>query len=353
MPDPQMLVRPDFTISYANPACERLFGFDGGAIGLALQDLVGAASWEEVYPMWARFLVLGPHGSGTHGPVAIEGRRGTGERFGAEAVLVKIGICDAIRLVVVVREAAARRRHLIDSTARRLRVRSALELARLKDQFLSMMSHEIKTPLSVILGEAELLQERFPEERGLEAIGKSVLALSEKIQAILDYSALASGSLPLYRTEIGICEIASIAIDSVLDAFHSKGLSLRISVDRPAAIVLADQRRLVQAIVAVLDNARKFSPPSSQVRFRVSVAGNRVRFEIADAGPGMSRQEIEASADPFRQDRRRPPGDEGAGLGLGLPIVNRVMALHDGEVSIDSRLGSGTTVTLKLPAIAT
>ncbi len=351
MPEAQLLIRPDFTILHANPECDRLFGFPRGSlVSKNLKELVASTSWEGLAACWTQFLT-GEHEKRERcGPIAISGRRCGGKRFPAEAILVRFAPRDTTGLMTIVREFAEQKRYALHSMLQRVRIRQARELARLKDQFLSVISHEIKTPLSVILGQSELLQEYYPGEGGFDVIADSVMALSEKIQSILDYSALVSGSLPLYRTELGIGEIAGMAIDSVSDAFRTKGQTLRISIERPTSAVFGDQRRLVQALVAVLDNARKFSPPQSTVTFRVALAQTCAVFEIADTGPGMTRRQIELAADPFRNGGRRAPGEVG-GLGLGLAIVHRVMALHGGDVTIESRPARGAHVTLKLPLL--
>lgn len=226
------------------------------------------------------------------------------------------------------------------------------ELAALKDQFLSSISHEMKTPLSLIMGYAELIQEQCPSEDLISGLMDGSRRLSEHINRLLDYSALLSGSLPLFKTEVYLPEIVSNVRGLLEDetVFQDKGLHLETSIAADTPPVLADSRRIVQLLMELLDNATAVSPPSGTIYLNVAPAGNEVRIDITDEGPGIPSEMIPRIWEAFTQLPRQEVEWRG-GLGLGLTIAKKLIELHGGRVEVETELGRGSHFSIFLPAV--
>ncbi len=222
------------------------------------------------------------------------------------------------------------------------------ELNRLKDHFLSTVSHEIKTPLSLITGYLELLEDLGQTDELMAGMKDGTRRLREHIDNILDYCALASGSLPLYKSEFCPSEIASNVAAIMERDLETKKIDLVVDMDPDLPVILGDTRRITQVHLALLENAAKHTPPGGKIGMRVSSVRQQVRVDVWDTGPGIPEDEIPKIWEAFSQLEIGDAYRRG-GLGLGLCIVKSLAELHDGRVEIDSRSGDGTTFSLFLP----
>lgn len=225
------------------------------------------------------------------------------------------------------------------------------ELDALKDHFLSTVSHEMKTPLSLILGYTELLQEKYPNEEFLDGIHDGSIRLLAHLNKMLDYSALLSGSLPLYKTEINLAEIAD-NVREMMEADREsrlKQLRLEIEVAPDTPTIQADSRRICQMLLELLDNARKFTPAGGRLGVRVMPAEGHVRINVWDEGVGISEEALPRIWEAFTQ-LDTGQAFRGGGLGLGLTIVKELVELHGGKVGVESQPGRGTCFTIDLPS---
>lgn len=222
-------------------------------------------------------------------------------------------------------------------------------LDRLKDHFLSTISHEMKTPLSLIIGYTELLQDKYPDEELLKGIQDGSRRLTSHINNMLDYSALLGGGLPLYMTEVSVLEAAANALQIMETEFKLKNLQVVADLDPTTPPVRGDSRRITQMILELLDNARKFTPPGGTVGVEVGPLDGRVRIVVWDTGVGIQAEDCERIWEAFRQitdDENLRKG----GLGLGLTIVKKLAELHHGSVTVESQPGKGSRFTIDLPA---
>lgn len=279
--------------------------------------------------------------------------RKDGSRFWADAVLTAIR--DELGRLVgfgkVTRDLSTRKRAEEDLRSAYERLK---ELDALKDHFLSTVSHEMKTPLSLILGYAELLQEKYPQEEFLSGILDGGARLLDHLNKMLDYSALLSGSLPLYKTEVNLAELADNARE-IMQAdreFCLKDLHLLIEVDPHTPPIHADSRRITQMMVELLDNARKFTPQGGEVGIRVSPTGEDVRIDVWDTGMGIPEADLTRIWKAFSQLETTQAFGKG-GLGLGLTIVKELAELHGGRTEVKSEAGSGTCFSIFLPPVRT
>lgn len=244
-----------------------------------------------------------------------------------------------------------------ERTAELSRANEQLALAsRLKDEFLASMSHELRTPLTAILGLSDLLLEggrgplSEPQARAVGMVRESGRHLLELITDILDVSKIGAGKLDLTLGRVdlrGVCE-AAIALVSPSALRKRHGLSL----DAPPARTFfrADERRVRQVLVNLLGNAVKFTPPGGSIAVTawVDEPAGEVRISVRDSGPGIAAEERGRLFRPFVQlDARLAREHEGSGLGLVL--VERLVALHGGRVELESEPGRGSRFTVVFP----
>lgn len=237
---------------------------------------------------------------------------------------------------------------------RALRERNeALETTdRLKSEFLANISYELRTPLNAIVGFAEILENKFfgeLNERQLEysrAIVESSQRLLALINDILDLATIEAGYLRL--------DLAPVDLDALLQAIHTLGherarsRGIELNLDCPANIgtLMADERRLKQALYNLLSNSLKFTPEGGKVVISVRLEGNEMLLSVADTGIGIP---LEQQTQVFDKFERGIGQGRQAGAGLGLSLVKSLIELHNGWVELDSAPDSGTRVTCHLP----
>jgi PAS domain S-box-containing protein len=226
-----------------------------------------------------------------------------------------------------------------------------------KSQFLANMSHELRTPLNAVIGFSEFLEAGFAgpvlprQQEYINLIRQSGDHLNRVINEILDLAKIDAGKLEL-REEAGIepAEIAKSCIDLIGPQAKERGIHLSVETDRQLPQLVADKTRLTQILLNLLSNAVKFAGPDGLIEVsvrRAKPAG--IAFRVRDSGPGMTAAEIEVALQPFGQIDAGL-GRRHEGTGLGLPLAQRFAALHGGSLHITSSKGSGTTVTVTLPA---
>lgn len=227
-------------------------------------------------------------------------------------------------------------------------LQQARELAALKDHFLSTISHEMKTPLALILGNAELLEDQCPQRELVGGIMNGGQRLAAHLNQILDYSALVSGSLSLYQNEINLPELIGCVADQVQAAAHQQGLRFETEVPAELPPIMGDSRRLSQILYELLDNARKATPQGGRFGLRVVPSNDEICMEVWDTGPGIEPEALSKVWEPFYQVEVGD-SDRKGGLGLGLPIAKMLTDLHGGRIDIESTVGEGTRCFLHLP----
>jgi signal transduction histidine kinase len=226
-----------------------------------------------------------------------------------------------------------------------------------KSQFLANMGHELRTPLNAVIGFSELIAAdhavaadpaRCREYAGdILRSGRRLLGL---INDILDFSNLEAGRSGLQDDVVDLAGLARRAAATVEAQARSAGLSLTVEFDPAPLLVRADERRLRQALLNVLSNAVKFTPPGGSIRVGPLRSDAAVGISVRDSGVGIAPELVGKALEDFGQaDGALNRKFEGAGLGLS--ISRRLMELHGGSIAIDSEgVGRGATVTLLLPA---
>src|SRR5215211_7370266 len=232
---------------------------------------------------------------------------------------------------------------------------TAEEANRLKDEFLAIMSHELRNPLNVILGYAELLL-RMDEIKGssnlhrmADAVKRNAVAQSKLIRDLLDLSRLRSGKLELNRETVSPVVSIENAIETVRIDADSKDIDIRVVAPDEPLFVQADPVRLEQIIWNLLNNAVKFTPREGRIEVRLEEDVDDIVLTVADNGQGIDSSFLPHIFEIFRQ------ADSGtsraqSGMGIGLAVVQQLVELHGGSVAAFSAgVGQGATFTIRLP----
>jgi CheY-like chemotaxis protein len=231
---------------------------------------------------------------------------------------------------------------------------------RLKDEFLATLSHELRTPINVILGWAQRLRTRpYTEEdlgRGLEAIERQSRVQMQLVEDLLDVSRIIQNKLDLKQGWFYMERTIEEAQNSVRLAAEAKSVTVSSELDPAVGLMWGDAKRLQQVVWNLLTNAVKFTPSGGTVEVRLSAVGvtdssspNYVQITVSDTGKGISKEFLPYVFDRFRQaDGSITRAD--SGLGLGLAIVRHLVELHGGTVTAESPgKDKGATFTVKLP----
>jgi CheY-like chemotaxis protein len=228
------------------------------------------------------------------------------------------------------------------------------ELDNLKGMFLASLNHEIRTPLSGIIGMADLLLETKLDDEQREYVNAARLCaenLFEILNATLEYSSLEAGQFSLDDSEFSVRETLDAALNQHAPAAHAKGLRLLSTMDAGLPETMqGDAPRVRQLLGHLIANAVKFTH-SGTVELRVFVqreAGNWLVVEVRDTGIGISPEKLDTIFESFRQVEIGLKRNY-AGLGLGLALARKLAKLMNGDISVASKLGSGSTFTLRLP----
>jgi PAS domain S-box-containing protein len=235
------------------------------------------------------------------------------------------------------------------------RLRAEAERAnRAKDEFLAIVSHELRSPLNALRGWAHLLSTTRPldaalTERGARAIKRNVDHQTRLIDDLLDTSRIVSGKLTLERRVVNLCDIVTAALDAARPVAAAKGIELRFAPDDPGIMVIGDGGRLQQVVSNLLSNAVKFTPENGEVAVRLMKNAERVQLQVKDNGIGIAPEFLPHVFDRFTQADTSAARRAG-GLGIGLALVRHITLLHGGQVRADSAgAGRGATFTIDLP----
>ncbi len=232
---------------------------------------------------------------------------------------------------------------------------TAEDANRLKDEFLAIMSHELRNPLNVILGYAELLlrTDEIKKSDGLrrmaDAVKRNAVAQSKLIRDLLDLSRLRSGKLELNRENVSPVASIENAIETVRIDAESKGIDIEVIAPDDVMFVRADPVRLEQIIWNLLNNSVKFTPTGGRITVQLAEDADEVVLTVSDNGQGIDSSFLPHIFEIFRQ------ADAGtnraqAGMGIGLAVVQQLVELHGGSVTAGSAgKGKGATFTIRLP----
>ena len=225
------------------------------------------------------------------------------------------------------------------------------ELGELKSTFVNALSHDLRTPLTAVVGYAEFLEdgqggELSQVQSGYVAeIVRNAKRLEGMVDDLLDVARLEAGVFEIRRCESDVVDLAEGTIAAFLPQADARGIGLVLETGTRPAAAQVDAARLERVFANLIGNALKFTPRGGQVRVRVGLDDARVRAEVVDTGPGIAPEDVPRLFQRFSQLGDR----QGGGTGLGLFISRTIVEAHGGAIGVDSVPGEGATFWLELP----
>jgi len=249
----------------------------------------------------------------------------------------------AVRLIGVV----------IDQTERQQRIDSLREADRRKDEFLAMLSHELRNPLAPLRNAVGLLARLVPPgtaaRRAVEMSDRQVRHMTRLVNDLLDVSRITQGKIELRREPVVVAEAVRDVVDAIGPLAEQRGQRLTVRMPERSPTILADGVRIAQVLENLLSNASKYTDSGGSIDLCVEEEGEEVVIRVADTGIGIERDHLAQVFELFTQIDATMDRAEG-GLGIGLSLVKRLVELHDGTVSAHSAgRGCGTSFVVRLP----
>jgi len=233
-----------------------------------------------------------------------------------------------------------------------------LEVA--KSMFVSMVAHEIKSPIAAIEGYLQVIlsgvagsdpaRDRKMMERALLR-GQTLRSL---VNELLNLTAIETGDFIVKRSPVDIEEVVDQAIDACREKAEAKGITVaaRFADERPCPPVLADKDAMLSVFTNLIDNAVKYTPEGGHVDIAVRCDGLYVKVSVADDGIGMTAEDKERVFDEFFRAKNEYT-DHVPGTGLGLTLARRLVEIHEGHIAVDSTPGAGSTFSVSIPVAET
>ncbi|MGH1396284.1 MAG: PAS domain-containing protein [Trichormus sp.] len=220
-----------------------------------------------------------------------------------------------------------------------------------KDEFVAMVSHDLRSPLSAILGWAQLLKTRQLDQthfiRAVETIEHNAKFQAKLLEDLLDMSRILRSKLKLELIQVNLAAIIGVAIETAYPSAKAKNITLESVIDSSVPTITGDINRLLQVLGNLLSNAIKFTNPGGKVLVELLKKDSQAQITVTDTGIGINSEFLPHVFERYHQaDRNYTQG----GLGLGLAIARHLVELHGGTIDVTSPgLGQGTTFTIQLP----
>jgi PAS domain S-box-containing protein len=348
----------DGIITSWNPAAERTFGYTAAeAIGQHIRLIIPADRWAEEDDVLRKIR----RGEKVDHFETIR-RAKDGHLINVSLVISPVKdqngtIVGASKVArdITERKAMEQERERLLNLERESRAR-AEEASRLKDEFLAVVSHELRSPLNAIMGWASLLRTRNLDEqtaRAIETIQRNAQTQNQLIGDLLDVSRIVSGQLRLNIRPFELVSVIKAAIEVVKPSADAKSIRMQTLLDPSAGPVTGDPDRMQQVFWNLLSNAVKFTPVGGRVQVRLQRVDSHAEFTISDTGKGIDPKLLPHIFERFRQGDSSTTREFG-GLGLGLSIVRHLVELHGGVVHAHSEgEGKGAEFVVELPVSVT
>jgi PAS domain S-box-containing protein len=334
--DAILQVGPDRRVRGFNPAAERLLGTPAaGALGHSCRDVLGCAP-NRGCALTCPFA----HVLSTREPIPnvelVVGDQGQPRHVAASVAPLDLGAGAAQAAVAILRDVSKQK-----------------QVEQMKGDFLTTVSHQLRTPLALLRGYTDTLRhlELSPQEQQacIGGIAETTARLEHLVVQILDVTRIEEGHMELHREPVRLVDVVRTAITALPHAAYRSRVWIELGPDLP--LLDADPQRLEQVLINLFDNALKYSPPTGQVILRAARIGDRLRVQVLDEGIGIPAEDQEALFGKFQraQNARRL---EVPGTGLGLFICRSIIEAHGGWIMLASAPGAGTCVSFWLPVAA-
>ena len=245
---------------------------------------------------------------------------------------------------------------LVDITERKHAEVALKKSDKAKDEFLAMLSHELRNPLAPIRNAVSILRHKSTEEpegrRALDVISRQIEHMTHLIGDLLDISRINDGKLVLQNDDVALSDVLSDALETSRPLIEEAGHELVVRVPGDSGFVHGDPHRLTQALSNVLNNAASYTPPGGRIELAVEQIDEEIVITVRDNGIGIPPEKLDGIFDIFAQGNRTLDSAHD-GLGIGLALTRHVLELHGGTISAESPGdGAGSTFTIRLPMIA-
>ena len=239
-----------------------------------------------------------------------------------------------------------------DITERKGAEEALLEMDRRKDEFLAVLAHELRNPLAPIKTGLDVLRRtglQGNSERMLEIMGRQISHLVGLVDDLLDISQISAGKITIRSERILLSDSIHEAIDMTRDLIAENELDLQLNLPEEPIYIDADPLRITQVFVNIITNAAKYTDKGGRIEISAEVRGSDVFVTVADTGIGISKEMLPKVFDVFMQAPQSPCRPQ-AGLGIGLALVRRILALHGGSIEAFSEgAGRGSQFVIRLP----
>lgn len=355
-PEAVIVADAEQLITLFNEGAERIFGYEASeVVGRPIDTLI-PHSCREVHRkhIW----------NFEHSPVAskfmsarqeIGALKKDGTVFPAEASISKLQLHGQTLFIVLLHDITERK----EAERQLLAAKEAAEAAnRAKSEFLANMSHELRTPLNAILGFSEVIRSQVLGEIGVgkyleyaEDIHKSGEHLLEIIGDILDVARIDAGRSGLDEESVAVQDLIEVSLPLIRERVEEKKLDVSVTIEPEVPHLFCDRRKMKQIVINLLSNAAKFTKRGGriEVRARIDRPSSDIIIEVHDNGIGMAAEDIPHVMEPFTQIGSSLTRQH-EGTGLGLPLVKKLTELHGGSIELESTLGKGTVVRVRMPS---
>lgn len=262
-----------------------------------------------------------------------------------EALLFSLALADRIRLLERERKQALDQKNRAEALTRALR-----ETNDLKTQLLGLAAHDLRSPLTNILGYADMLGDRWPDavpRAPLRAIHNAAERMDTLLNDLLNTTAIESGEIAFSPRPVDFARITEGIVNAYRPQAANKQQTLTLDLPPSTIVVHGDEERLREAIDNLISNAIKFTHPGGSIQVAVRRTDPHARLYVRDDGPGLSEEDQRHLFERFKRLSTRPTANEPS-TGLGLAITKHIIDLHDGRIWAESTPGDGTTFVIEL-----
>ena len=332
---------PDSTCTFVNPSCARMLGYASAdeLIGRQIHHLLHPDHSEEDCPIYIPLRT----GKGTHSDQEIIARA-DGATFASEYWSYPIRRGNQIAGVVVT---------FLDITDRKRAEDEIRTAARRREEFLAMLSHELRNPLSAVVSAARVMRSPAtkPEniDKARQIVERQSRHMARLLDDLLDVSRITRGGIELKKEDLDLRDVIRTAIESLTPVLEERQSELHEELPDELLPVRGDSARIQQVVVNLLSNAARYSPPGSPIYLSAGVNGESVTLKVKDRGRGISPSMLSDIFELFVQDGQGLERSTG-GLGIGLTLVRQIVELHGGVVHAHSDgPGKGSEFVVTLP----
>jgi PAS domain S-box-containing protein len=343
-------VDEDQVITLFNQGAERMFGYTAAeAIGKPL-DLLIPHDVRELHREHLREFAKSPIRARRMGERSeVRGLRKNGEEFPAEASISKLDVEGRRVYTAVMRDVSERRAAELERARLYAEAQQAI---RARDDVLSIVSHDLRNPLSVIGMCASAIEDMLATPNAaitdmLETIQNSADWMNRLIEDLLDVTRVEAGRLQLNRKPEDLVRVIAEAVTMLEPALAQKSIALREEIPDYLPRASVDAARLVQVLQNLVSNAVKFTSPGGEIAIRAAAKNGEALIAVRDTGIGIPAEDLPRLFDRFWQ----ATGSRRGGAGLGLAIAKGIVEAHGGRIWVESEVGRGSTFTFAVPVL--